>query len=144
MNENKNAPLPCHVVRDLLPLYHDGVVSAETRSAVGDHLMECESCRAEYQAMARPLPEQAGKSGSTLDRFRALMRRQKRKKILAIVLAAVLAACAVSGGVAALSQWYIVPVSGDAPMADRQPPEAGYRATAIPSTSRWNIPCWTG
>ena len=113
MNENKNAPLPCHVVRDLLPLYHDGVVSAETRSAVGDHLMECESCRAEYQAMARPLPEQAGKSGSTLDRFRALMRRQKRKKILAIVLAAVLAACAVSGGVAALSQWYIVPVSAD-------------------------------
>ena len=113
MSENKNAPLPCHVVRDLLPLYHDGVVSAETRSAVGDHLMECESCRAEYQAMARPLPEQAGKSGNTLDRFRALMRRQKRRKIIAIVLAAALAACAAAGGITALSQWNIVPVSAD-------------------------------
>lgn len=113
MNENKNTPLPCHVVRDLLPLYHDGVVSAETRSAVGEHLMGCESCRAEYAAMAKPLPEQAGASGSTLDRFRALMRRQKRKKILAIVLAAVLAVAATAGIGAALSQWYIVPVSAD-------------------------------
>ncbi len=113
MNENKNAPLPCHVVRDLLPLYHDGVVSAETRSAVGEHLMECESCRAEYAAMEKALQEQTGKSGSTLDRFRALMRRQKRRKIIAVVLAAVLAAAAAAGGVAALSQWFIVPVSAD-------------------------------
>ena len=85
MNEKNETPLPCCVVRDMLPLYHDGVVSAETRSAVGEHLMECAGCRAEYEAMEKPLPEQTGESGSTLDRFRALMRRQKRRKIIAIV-----------------------------------------------------------
>ena len=113
MNEKKGVPLPCEIVRDLVPLYHDGVVSAETRSAVGEHLMECAGCRAEYEAMEKPLAEQTGESGGTLDRFRALMRRQRKRKIIAIVLAAVLAACAAVGGVAALGEWYIVPVQAD-------------------------------
>lgn len=111
MNENKNAPLPCAVVRDLLPLYHDGVVSAETGAAVGEHLTACASCRAEYEVMKEVLPKAPGKDKTTLGRFRAMMKRQKRKKIAAIILAAVLAAAAAAGAIAALSQWYIVPVS---------------------------------
>ena len=47
---------------------------------------------------------------STLSRFRDMLKRQKRKKIIAIVLAAVLAASAAVGGVAVLSDWCIVPV----------------------------------
>ena len=110
---NEKTTLPCAVVRDILPLYHDGVVSAETRSAVGEHLMGCESCRAEYEAMEQALPKAPAKDGTTLGRFQALMKRQKRKKIIAIVLAAVLAVIATSAGIAALSQWYIVPLSTD-------------------------------
>ncbi len=113
MNEQKNAPLSCAVARDLLPLYHDGVVSDETRSAVEEHLAGCPDCRKEYEAMQAALPGTAGEAGSALSRFRAMMRRQKRKKIIAVILAAVLAAAAAMGAVAALSQWYIVPVSAD-------------------------------
>ncbi len=110
---NEKTTLPCAVVRDILPLYHDGVVSAETRSAVGEHLMGCESCRAEYEAMEQALPKTPGKDGTTLGRFQALMKRQKRKKIIAIVLAVVLAVAATSAGIAALNQFCIVPLSAD-------------------------------
>ena len=109
MNEYKNT-LPCAVVRDILPLYHDEVVSAETRSAVGEHLMGCQACRTEYEVMEKALAKPAKDGQSTLSRFRGMMKKQKRKKIVAIILAAVLAAGAAVGGVATLSEWCIVPV----------------------------------
>ena len=33
------------IVQDLLPLYHDGVCSDESRAAVEEHLKTCEDCR---------------------------------------------------------------------------------------------------
>ena len=38
--------LSCHVTRDLLPLYHDGVCSDESRTLVEDHLRDCAECNA--------------------------------------------------------------------------------------------------
>ena len=38
--------LSCNVARDLLPLYHDGVCSDESRSLVEAHLKECPECTA--------------------------------------------------------------------------------------------------
>ena len=51
----------CDIIRDLLPLYHDGVCSAESRRAVEAHLETCENCRKTLAAMDAPLPE-AGKA----------------------------------------------------------------------------------
>lgn len=39
--------LDCHVVRDLLPLYAEDMVSAETAALVREHLCECADCRKE-------------------------------------------------------------------------------------------------
>ncbi len=36
----------CKIIGDLLPLYHDEVCSAESRKLVGEHLQECEACKA--------------------------------------------------------------------------------------------------
>lgn len=38
--------LPCDVVQDLLPLYVDGVCSADSRQLVEAHLTDCADCRA--------------------------------------------------------------------------------------------------
>ena len=35
----------CKIIEDLLPLYHDGVCSEESRQMVEAHLSECEECR---------------------------------------------------------------------------------------------------
>ena len=46
----------CKIVQDLLPLYHDGVCSEESRRAVKEHLAGCEACRQALEDMDAPLP----------------------------------------------------------------------------------------
>ncbi len=46
----------CGIIQDLLPLYHDGVCSPESRAAVEAHLRECPACREALEAMDAPLP----------------------------------------------------------------------------------------
>jgi hypothetical protein len=48
--------ISCEIIRDLLPLYHDGVCSIESRALVEEHLTECESCSSELIAMDSVLP----------------------------------------------------------------------------------------
>ena len=36
--------LKCHIVRDLLPLYNDDLLSEESRAEVEQHLKTCEDC----------------------------------------------------------------------------------------------------
>lgn len=43
--------IACEVVKDMLPLYVDGVVSEESRKIVEEHLSECEECRAYYRSL---------------------------------------------------------------------------------------------
>ena len=43
--------LPCHIVKDLLPSYVEGLTSPETARAVEDHLDGCPDCRAVKNAM---------------------------------------------------------------------------------------------
>lgn len=43
--------ISCEIIKDLLPLYHDGVCSKESIAAVEEHLSHCESCKAELKAM---------------------------------------------------------------------------------------------
>lgn len=37
---------PCEIIKDLLPLYIDGVCSDESRKAAEEHLAECDECKA--------------------------------------------------------------------------------------------------
>jgi uncharacterized protein YbaR (Trm112 family) len=41
--------ISCEVVRDLLPLYHDGVCSDDSRALVEEHLKGCPACQAELE-----------------------------------------------------------------------------------------------
>lgn len=92
MNKNaENGTLRCEIVHDLLPLYHDGVVSKGTADAVKDHLENCVSCHREYDDLCAELPLEVNEP-STKSRFIELMRNQKRKRRLITVLV-VLVAC---------------------------------------------------
>ena len=44
---------PCNLIKDILPLYHDGVVSKESEHAVEEHLTECEDCKNYYEKMCQ-------------------------------------------------------------------------------------------
>ena len=44
----------CNLIRDILPLYVEDMVSTDTREFVSKHLEHCEACRAEFEHMRKP------------------------------------------------------------------------------------------
>ncbi len=48
--------IDCDVVLDLLPLYHDDIVSESTKNLIEEHLKECDKCRYEYDLICKDLP----------------------------------------------------------------------------------------
>lgn len=47
--------ISCEIIKDLLPLYLDGVCSDDSKALIEEHLVECDNCKAELQAMKREL-----------------------------------------------------------------------------------------
>lgn len=48
--------ISCEIIKDLLPLYLDGVCSNDSKAAVDEHLAACDNCKTELQAMKISLP----------------------------------------------------------------------------------------
>ncbi len=48
--------ISCEIIKDLLPLYHDSVCSNDSRTMIEEHLVYCDSCKAELKAMDEKLP----------------------------------------------------------------------------------------
>ena len=44
----------CNLIKDILPLYAEDMVSTDTREFVSEHLEHCEACRAELAHMRKP------------------------------------------------------------------------------------------
>ena len=107
--------IPCNVVNDLLPLYHDGVCSPETAVLIEEHLRGCEGCREEYhklQAAPQPAVSSAreAKRALELKKIRRVMRRKR------IAIAAVAVALAIAFSVALgffLANFTIVPSASE-------------------------------
>lgn len=97
MNNMKDRVLDCDIVHDLLPLYHDGVVSDTTADTVKNHIEQCEGCRKEYEEICKEVPmESAG--FSTSGKFVETVKRIKRKRIfVSAALAVVLCICLIGG-----------------------------------------------
>ena len=78
--------LACCVVRDLLPAYLEDLTEPETAELVREHLAGCEACRTLEQDMGAAIPvDQAPR------RALNFLKRVKRTRLLAAVLAAALA-----------------------------------------------------
>lgn len=113
-NELNN--LSCGIVRDLLPLYHDGVVSDETKAAVKKHIAKCTDCSAELEGFGTELPEIKESSGL---RFVSMMKRQKTKRILKYTLCFAAGAAAVYGLIRFLCDFPIVKLDPELINAER-------------------------
>ncbi|MCL2019578.1 MAG: zf-HC2 domain-containing protein [Oscillospiraceae bacterium] len=46
----------CGIIKDLFPLYLDGVCSNDSKAAIEEHIAVCDSCKADLQTMKKPLP----------------------------------------------------------------------------------------
>lgn len=88
---NKKTEIDCDIVRDLLPLYHDGVVSDRTKLAVEEHMDSCTSCKQEYEELLVELPVEYSES-NTKNKFKTMMSKQKVKRI-SILITSVILSC---------------------------------------------------
>ena len=68
----------CALVRDLLPLYADGVLSGESSNLVETHLPECPPCSEELERLRAPVPVKQKKTA------RQSLKTTRRKLIIGI------------------------------------------------------------
>lgn len=86
----------CKIIEDLLPLYHDGVCSEESREMVDEHLAQCEDCRKSLELIDGELLSPTAED-SDVDLLKSLTKKiilRQRKALMkgfAITLAFVLA-----------------------------------------------------
>lgn len=96
----------CGLIKDLMPLYHDGVCSEDSAAAVEEHLACCEACKDAYQALLRSdgvepqappnlEPPALGES----------LKRVKRRSVWKTVIACVLAVVVLGTGVTSVGLW---------------------------------------
>lgn len=91
--------LTCPIVRDLLPLYVDGLTSPETAQAVDRHLAGCSACSALRDSLEKPLP--GGETPEGAEKEVDYLKKVKRRNLLRAALAALCAAAVILGGLAA-------------------------------------------
>ncbi len=83
----------CDVIRDLLPLYAEDMVSTKSRELIEAHFDECEECRKVYEAMTAPEPNTEF-SKEPAESFQKYVKKSKRRLIwrVALVTAIIVAA----------------------------------------------------
>ena len=80
--------IDCNIIIDLLPLYHDKVVSEETSKSVKNHLEACEECNNEYNIISEELPQQ--EENSTKEKFFKMITGEKKKKLIKLIASVIL------------------------------------------------------
>ena len=99
----------CNVVRDLLPMYIDGVVSEDSRELVEEHVAQCHACKVIYAQMKDALPE----NGTQRDRqefeqaARKLKIRRKRRTVVKVVAGVIAGFVLMLIAFSALENYYV-------------------------------------
>ena len=78
--------LPCAVVRDLLPIYVEGLTEPETNAAVEAHLKTCPACTARLAAMRAPEPPPEAETAKEVDYLKKVKRRSWKRVVLAVLI----------------------------------------------------------
>jgi len=102
--------LSCSIVRDLLPLYADGLTGPETNDAVKAHMEGCEECRKALRAMTEGEPEGEEEQAKETKEIDYLKKVKKRSKRTALIVAC--AALLVIAGV--LVRFFVIGETADA------------------------------
>ena len=82
----------CHIVRDLMPLYTEGMLSDESAAFVKAHLETCEDCRAAYGGEEKPPVTEADTAQQRVGEagvLRTLKKKLRKQTWCAIIITVV-------------------------------------------------------
>ncbi len=105
----------CDIIRDLLPLYAENLVSGDSRRLVEGHLGACSACRQEYEKLKAPLPADGALP------LKKLKRHLLRKRVETALCAAALVFAGLTAAFAWLSAPDYVPYSSGAAVCVAEP-----------------------
>lgn len=92
---------PCKLIQDLLPLYHDGVCSSESKEIIEEHLSECKECSEFYTEIrdsdALALPVDSTREIQKAASLKTVKKRILRKQILIISTALIVFSALIFG-----------------------------------------------
>lgn len=89
--------MKCETIKDLMPLYIDGLTSEVSNEEIQKHIETCKECRQYYHEMTGSMPEFLPKA--EVDDANLIKRAQKkRKKVRVAVIGLIVLLCAVFGG----------------------------------------------
>lgn len=78
--------ISCEIIKDLLPLYYDGICGNDSKALVEEHLTSCDSCKVELQAMEDALPinktEQNLKEAEAVQKLSMIWKKGMLKSLL--------------------------------------------------------------
>lgn len=100
----------CNIIRDILPLYAEDMVSDDTADYVNEHLEKCEACRKELEQIKKPQTVIPATDKSPLI---SIEKKLKAKRIQTIVLTAVFVAAILVSAFAVLDAPIYLPYTED-------------------------------
>lgn len=111
--------MKCEIIRDLMPLYLDGLTSEESNKAIGEHLDGCESCKEMLEQMKQETTVKTEETKKKINPFRKFNRKIK------MYVAATLVVCVAFGGAfwkAFVKGWEVNPedITMDVVLEDEQ------------------------
>lgn len=80
--DNKN----CYIVRDLLPLYMDGICSDESKQLVKKHLEQCEACKSNIENIDEIVKRSNEEDAFLYNPFNVLKRRLMIRNIILVMI----------------------------------------------------------
>ncbi len=96
----------CEIIRDLLPLYCDGVCSEASKKAIEEHVGECALCEAVYRDLSKDTDFHPVKANEEKDKAKVL--KCVKKKIILKRIVAVVIAVAITAGAGLLTAWKLL------------------------------------
>lgn len=96
--------MKCEIIRDLLPLYIDGLTCQVSSQEIEKHLKECRDCRNYYQEMTGEIPDVIPKAEA--DEINIIKKEQKKRKTWK---RAVIIVVAVLITIIAIGAWFLYP-----------------------------------
>ena len=91
--------IECAIVKDLLPLYVDDVLSNESKALVSEHLATCEKCNNEFLNMQSVIKAINSDNEAKIDVLKSVKKKFLKQKVLAVVITSVVSVAIAFGGV---------------------------------------------
>lgn len=103
--------LSCDVIQDLLPLYHDGVCSEESRKIVEEHIATCAACKDVLHGLKEETAPDTVDAAKTLNVIQKEWRKGMKKALLKGFITAIMVCAVLFGGFVAATQWRFIEIS---------------------------------